>query len=201
MNFQTEYRLNSSVLSTIFSTAIYKNKCQIFFFKCHVLVTKGFSNDIYALPRSKVPLYVQNLVFILLMKVALRFGLVFFWTVSLLMVVLVLFVFKCFTRYGLLMGLVIIVLVLDKPIFAPLTLVSRLGINSRTSPNFHCDLGNFSTWAITVSLTSIIGNVAGNLFGLCVTLRLYKDSFCHLFQKWLKILFKFWDSRIGLIVL
>ena len=78
MNFQTEYRLNSFVLSTIFSTAIYKNKCQIFFFKCHVLVTKGFSNDIYALPRSKVPLYVQNLVFILLMKAALRFGLVLF---------------------------------------------------------------------------------------------------------------------------
>ena len=141
MNFQKEHRLNSSVLSTIFSAAIYKNKCQIFFFKCHVLVRKGFSNDIYALPRSKFLLYVQNLVFILLMKAALRFGLVFFWTVSLLMVVLVLFVFKRFTRYGLLMCLVTIVLVLDKPIFAPLTLASRPG----TSLNFHCDLGNFLT--------------------------------------------------------
>ena len=37
------------VLNTIFTTTIYKKKkkIQVSFFKCHVLVTKGFSTDIY----------------------------------------------------------------------------------------------------------------------------------------------------------
>ena len=149
----------------------------------------------------KVTFYVKNLVFILLMTAASCFGLVFVWIVSLLMVALVMFVFKRSRRYSLLTGLVMIVLVFDKLTFAPLTLVSRPGINSVTSPNFHCDLGNLSTWTITISLTSIIGNKVRNLFGLCISLKLHKYSFCHLFQKWLAILFNFWDSRIGLILL
>ena len=131
-------------------------------------------------PPRKVPFYVQNVVFILLMKAAL----------VLLRVALVLLVFKSSKSYGLLMLLVIIVVVLEKHTFVPLTLVSRPGVNLVTSPNFHCELGNLST----VSLTLIIGKVVGNLFGLCVSLRLHKHSFCHLFQKWLKILFNNWDS-------
>ena len=79
------------------------------------------------------------------MAAASRFRLVFVWTVSLLMFALVLFVFKHFKRYSLLTGTVIIVLVFDKRTFSPLTLVSRPGINSVTSPNFHYDLGNLST--------------------------------------------------------
>ena len=79
------------------------------------------------------------------MTAASCFGLVFVWIVSLLMVALVMFVFKRSRRYSLLTGLVMIVLVFDKLTFAPLTLVSRSGINSVTSPNFHCDLGNLST--------------------------------------------------------
>ena len=79
------------------------------------------------------------------MKVALRFGLLFVWTVSLLMIALLLLVFKSFTSYGLLMVLVIIVLVLDKRILVSLTLVSRPGINLVISPNFHCDLCHLST--------------------------------------------------------
>ena len=79
------------------------------------------------------------------MTAASRFGLMFVWTVSLLMVAPVLFVFKRSKRYSLLTGLVITVLVFDKRTFAPLTLVSQPGINSVTSPNFHCDLGNLST--------------------------------------------------------
>ena len=93
----------------------------------------------------KVTFYVKNLVFILLMTAASCFGLVFVWIVSLLMVALVMFVFKRSRRYSLLTGLVMIVLVFDKLTFAPLTLVSRPGINSVTSPSFHCDLGNLST--------------------------------------------------------
>ena len=79
------------------------------------------------------------------MIAASRFGLVFVWTVSLLMVALVLFVFKRSKRYSLLTVLVITVLVFDKRTFAPLNLVSRSGINSVNSPNFYCDLGNLST--------------------------------------------------------
>ena len=153
-------------------------------------------------PPSKVAFYEQNLVFILLVTAASRLSLVFLWTVSLLMVALVLFVFKLLKRYSLLTGLMIKVLVFVERTFAPLTLVSRLGINLVTSPNFYCDLGNLSTWTIAISLISIIiGNVVRNLFGLCGSLKLHKYSFCHLFQKWLKILFNFWDSRIGLTIL
>ena len=96
-------------------------------------------------PPSKGLFYVRYLVFMLLVTGALRFSLVFFWTVSSLMIALVLFVFKRSKRYSLLTGVVIIVLVFDKDAFAPLTLVSHLGINLVTSPNFHCDLGNLST--------------------------------------------------------
>ena len=138
---------------------------------------------LYTFP-IKVPFYVQNLVFMLVMTAASRFGLVCVWTVSLLMVALVLFLFKHSERYSLLTGLVIIVLDFDKRTFSSLPLVSRLGINSVTSPDLHCDLGNLSTWTITISLTSIIGNVVRNLFGLSVTLRLHKYFFSHLFQKW-----------------
>ena len=152
-------------------------------------------------PPSKVVFYVQNLVFILLVRAASRLSLVFLWTVSLLIVALVLLVFKLLKRYNLLTGLMIKVLVFVERTFAPLTLVSRLGINLVTSPNFHCDLGNLSTWTIAISLISIIGNVVRHLFGLCGSLRLHKYSCCHLFQKWLKILFNFWDSRIGLTIL
>ena len=53
INSQTEYRVNTPVLNTIFTAAIYKNKFQIFFFKCHVFVTKGFSADIYTLSPEK----------------------------------------------------------------------------------------------------------------------------------------------------
>ena len=200
MNFQAEYRWNTSVLNAVFNTTIYKSKFQIFSSHVTCCYEMVFQWYLYA-PLRKFPFYVENVVFKSLMKVALRFGLVFVWTVSLLMIALILFVFKSSTIYGLLMVLVIIVLVLDKRIFVPLTLVSRPGINLLTSPNFHCDLCNLSTWLILVSLTSIIGNVAGNLFGLRVSLRLHKYSFCHLFQKWLKIFFNFLDSRIGLIVL
>ena len=106
------------------------------------LLRKGFPlTFIHSLP----PVLCKNVVFILLMTAALRFGLVFFWTVSLLMVAMVLFVFKRSKRYSLLTGLVIIVLVFDKRTFASLTLVSRPGINLVTSPNFYCDLGNLST--------------------------------------------------------
>ena len=133
------------MLNTIFTTTIYNNKFQVFSFKCHVFVTKGFCTNIYTLPPRKVPFYVQNLVFILLMIVASRFGLVFVWTVSLLMVALVLFVFKRSKSYSLLTVLVITVLVVDKRTFAPLNLVSRPGINSVNSPNFYCNLGNLST--------------------------------------------------------
>ena len=96
-------------------------------------------------PPSKGLFYVRYLVFMLLVTGALRFSLVFFWTVSSLMIALVFFVFKRSKRYSLLTGVVIIVLVFDKDAFAPLTLVSHLGINLVTSPNFHCDLGNLST--------------------------------------------------------
>ena len=81
----------------------------------------------------------------LVMTAASRFGLVFVWTVSLLMVALVLFLFKHSERYSLLTGLVIIVLDFDKRTFSSLPLVSWLGINSVTSPDLHCDLGNLST--------------------------------------------------------
>ena len=47
VNSQTEYRINTPLLNTIFTTTIYKNKFQLFFFKCHVFVTKGFSTNIY----------------------------------------------------------------------------------------------------------------------------------------------------------
>ena len=70
------------------------------------------------------------------MIVASHFGLVFVWTVSLLMVALVLFVFKRSKSYSLLTVLVITVLVFDKRTFAPLNLVSRPGINSVNRPNF-----------------------------------------------------------------
>ena len=62
-------------------------------------------------------------------EAALHFGLVFVWTVSLLMVVLVLLVFERSTRYSWLMGLVILVVDLDKCTFAPVTLVPRPSIN------------------------------------------------------------------------
>ena len=35
------------VMNAIFTTTIYKNKFDVFFFKCHVFVTKGFPTDIY----------------------------------------------------------------------------------------------------------------------------------------------------------
>ena len=108
-----------------------------------MLLRNGFPMYLYATPR-KFPFYVENVVFKSLMKVALRFGLLFVWTVSLLMIALLLFVFKSSTSYGLLMVLVIIVLVLDKRIFVPLALVSCRGINLVISPNFHCDLCNLS---------------------------------------------------------
>ena len=40
------YRINA-VLNKIFTTAIHKNKFQVFFFKCHTLVAEGFSTDNY----------------------------------------------------------------------------------------------------------------------------------------------------------
>ena len=72
----------------------------------------------------------------LVMTAASRFGLVFVWTV---------FLFKHSEMYSLLTGLVIIVLDFDKRTFSSLPLVSWLGINSVTSPDLHCDLGNLST--------------------------------------------------------
>ena len=53
INSQTEYRLNASVLNTIFTITIYKNKYQVFFFKYYVFVTKGFSANSYTLPPEK----------------------------------------------------------------------------------------------------------------------------------------------------
>ena len=85
-------------------------------------------------PPSKVPFYVQNLVFILLMTATLHVGLVLVWTVSLLMVALVLFMFKRVKRHSLLTGLVKIT-AFDECTFAPLTLVSQPSINLVTGPN------------------------------------------------------------------
>ena len=45
---QTEYRTNTSVLNTISTTPIYKNRFQAFFIKCYVFALNVFSTDIYA---------------------------------------------------------------------------------------------------------------------------------------------------------
>ena len=50
---QMEHRINTPLWNTIFTTTIYKNKFQVFFFKCHVLITKGFFTGIYTLPPAK----------------------------------------------------------------------------------------------------------------------------------------------------
>ena len=84
---------------------------------------------------SKVLLYVQNLVLIFLTLVTSCFGLLILWISSLSKVAVILFELKRSARYSLLMGVVMILLVFNKCIFATVTLVSRLGINLVTSPN------------------------------------------------------------------